>query len=259
MLTFEQIKNEYSPEIIQRNPKAVLIEYLQYEILDSLYKQKNSEKLSFMGGTAIRIVYNSQRFSEDLDFDNFGLNYQDFELLLEKVMADMRNKGFEIEFRSLEKGAYHCYIKFPKLLFENDLSDHRDEKILVRIDTVLKKRLNEPKSFILNNFGVYRKILVNSQEVILSQKIIAIIERKRSKGRDYYDVSYLLGKTNPDFDYLKIVLKIKEKSEIKNKLIETINKNNLNDLAQDVSPFLIDKNGSDRVLGFKEYIKQRVL
>ena len=258
MLTFEQIKNEYPPETIQRNPKAVLVEYLQYEILDSLYKQKNSEKLSFMGGTSIRIAYGSQRFSEDLDFDNFGLSYRDFERILAKVMADMKNKGFEIEFRLLEKGAYHCYVKFPKLLFENNLSDHQDEKILVRIDTVLKDQLSSPKSFILNGFGVYRKILVNSQEVILSQKIITIIERKRSKGRDYYDVSYLLGKTDPDFDYLETVLGMKEKSAIKNKLLEMADKNNLSDLAKDVSPFLIDKNGSDRVLGFKEYIEQRM-
>lgn len=255
MLTFEQIKNEYPPEIIQRNPKAVLVEYLQYEILDSLYKQKNSEKLSFMGGTAIRIIYGSQRFSEDLDFDNFGLSYQEFEQILEKVMTDMKNKGFEIEFRLLKKGAYHCYLKFPKLLFENNLSDHQDEKILVRIDTVLKDRLNEPKNFILNGFGVYRKILVNSQEVILSQKIITIIKRKRSKGRDYYDVSYLLGKTEPDFDYLEVIF---ERDTIKNKLLEMADKNDLNNLAKDVRPFLIDKNGEDRVLGFKEYIEQRM-
>lgn len=258
MLTFEQIKNEYSPETIQRNYKAVIVEYLQYEILDSLYKQKNSEKLSFMGGTAIRIAYGSQRFSEDLDFDNFGLSYHDFEHVLEKAIADMRNKGFEIEFRLLKKGAYHCYLKFPKLLFENKVSDHQDEKILVRIDAVLKKQISKPKSFILNGFGVYRKILVNPQEVILSQKIITIIERKRSKGRDYYDVSYLLGKTEPDFDYLEIILGIKGKGAIKNKLLEVVNKNNLNDLAKDVSPFLIDKNGSGRVLGFKEYIEQRM-
>lgn len=258
MLTFEQIKNEYSQETIQRNSKAILVEYLQYELLDSLYKQKNSERLSFMGGTSIRIIYGSQRFSEDLDFDNFGLSYLDFEKILEKVMADMKNKGFEIEFRLLKKGAYHCYIKFPKLLFENNLSDHQDEKILVRIDTVSKKQFNKPKDFILNGFGVYRKILVNSPEVILSQKIIAIIERKRSKGRDYYDVSYLLGKIEPDFNYLEVILGINGKSAIKNKLIKTIDKNNLNDLAKDVSPFLIDKNGLDRILGFREYIEQRM-
>ena len=92
----------------------------------------------------------------------------------------------------------------------------------------------------------------------MSQKIITILERKRSKGRDYYDVSYLLGKTDPDFDYLKAVLKTRNKDKIKDMLIKAANKNNLNDLAKDVSPFLIDKTGLDRVIGFQEYIKQRL-
>ena len=72
MLTLEQIKEFVGIETFQRSHKAALVEYLQYEILDSLYKQKNSEKLSFIGGTSIRIVYGSQRFSEDLDFDNLS-------------------------------------------------------------------------------------------------------------------------------------------------------------------------------------------
>ena len=47
MLTLEQVKKHIGEDIFQRSPKAALIEYLQYEILDSLFKQKNSEKLSF--------------------------------------------------------------------------------------------------------------------------------------------------------------------------------------------------------------------
>ena len=43
-------------------------EYFQNLFLNSLYTQKNSEKLGFKGGTALRIVFNSPRFSEDLDF-----------------------------------------------------------------------------------------------------------------------------------------------------------------------------------------------
>jgi predicted nucleotidyltransferase component of viral defense system len=86
MLTLEQIKKNVGESLFRRSPRSALIEYLQYEILDSIFKQKDSEKLSFIGGTAIRIVYKSQRFSEDLDFDNFNLNYEDFKNLLDKVV-----------------------------------------------------------------------------------------------------------------------------------------------------------------------------
>ena len=53
----------------------MLVEYLQYELLDSLFKDAAAAELSFIGGTAIRILHDSPRFSEDLDFDNFGLSF----------------------------------------------------------------------------------------------------------------------------------------------------------------------------------------
>lgn len=43
-------------------------EYFQHLFLSALYSQSHSEKLGFKGGTALRIIFNSPRFSEDLDF-----------------------------------------------------------------------------------------------------------------------------------------------------------------------------------------------
>ncbi|MEK7557918.1 MAG: nucleotidyl transferase AbiEii/AbiGii toxin family protein [Patescibacteria group bacterium] len=257
MLTLEQIKNLVRIDIFQKNPKAALIEYLQYEILDSLFKQKNSEKLSFIGGTAIRIVYQSQRFSEDLDFDNFGLNFLDFKKLLDAVAEDMVLKGFELEFRFVEKMAFHCYIKFPNILFLNKLSPNDDEKLLIRIDTVEKEKKIKPNIFIINNFGVYRKILVNPIETILSQKILTILERKREKGRDFYDVSYLLGIAKPDYEYFKNNRNLDQKT-IKEKLLIRIDKLNMKELSNEVLPFLFKTEDIDRVLTFREYIEQKL-
>jgi predicted nucleotidyltransferase component of viral defense system len=257
MFSLEQIKNEYPENISQIHIKNLLVEYLQYELLDSIYKQKGSEKLSFIGGTAIRIVYGTQRFSEDLDFDNFGLSYKHFSELLEKVVVDMGNKGFKIEYRFIEKGAYHCYIKFPEILFNNNLSDNEDEKILIRVDSVRKDKLVESKTFLLNRFGVYRRIIVNTESVILVQKIIAILERKRTKGRDFYDVSFLLGITSPDYEYLEKVKNI-NREDFKNKLLRKVDEINLSELACDVQPFLINPDEIERVLSFREFIEQKL-
>lgn len=257
MLTLSQVKEKYDSDIFQRNPKAALVEYLQYEILDSIFKQHNSEKLSFMGGTSIRLVYGSRRFSEDLDFDNFGLSYEKFEEILMGVVSDMKNKGFSMEFRFVKKGAYHCYIKFTNMLFDNNISLNKNEKILVRIDAVHKNKIIEPKIFTLNGFDVYRRILVNQPSVLLAQKIMAIIERKREKGRDIYDVSYLLGITglNNEFIEKEYALKIED---FKNKFIKRIDELNLNELALDVLPFLMNQDDKDRILSFKEYIKEKI-
>lgn len=257
MLTLEQIKKNIGIETFNRSPKASLIEYLQYEILDSLFKQKNSENLSFIGGTSIRIVYQSQRFSEDLDFDNFGLNFEDFKKLLDNTAKDMKIKGFELEFKFVEKMAFHCYIKFPNILFFNELSKNNDEKLLIRIDAVEKDKDVTPDMYILNNFGVYRKILVNPADIILSQKILAILERKREKGRDFYDVSYLLGITKPNYKYLKDIRNWNPKT-VKEKLLGKIDSLNIKELSDEVLPFLLKPEDTDRVLTFKEYIEQKL-
>jgi len=257
MLTLEQIKKHTGEDIFRRSPKAALVEYLQYEILDSLFKQKNSEKLSFIGGTSIRIVYQSQRFSEDLDFDNFGLNFKEFKKLLDLTTKDMSLKGFELEFRFIEKMAFHCYIKFPNILFLNKLSPNDDEKLLIRIDTVEKDKNIKPETHILNKFGVYRKILVNPINTILSQKILAILERKREKGRDFYDVSYLLSMTKPDYEYLKNNRGWKP-SDIKEKLLTRIAELNMKELSDEVLPLLLKPEDVDRVMTFKEYIEQKL-
>ncbi|MCX6719483.1 MAG: nucleotidyl transferase AbiEii/AbiGii toxin family protein, partial [Candidatus Taylorbacteria bacterium] len=199
MLTFDQIKTIYkSQEPDNQKIRLQLVEYIQYELLDSIFKQRNSERLSFMGGTSIRVVYGGNRFSEDLDFDNLDLSFEDFKEMLSSVVIDMKIKGFDIEFRFVESNAFHCYIRFPKILSDNSLSLHGNEKILVKVDTLKRSTLIKPQVFLMNRFELYRNIFVNSPAVLLSEKLIAIRDRKREKGRDFYDASFLYGFTEPD-------------------------------------------------------------
>ncbi len=255
MLTFDQLKTMYS-NIELAYPRNILVEYLQYELLDSIYKQKNSSQLSFVGGTAIRIVYNGNRFSEDLDFDNFGLSFFSFKSLMEEVVRDMGLKGFFIEFKMIEKGAFHCYIKFPELLQISKLSNLKNEKILLRIDTVKKTKLFKPQLFTLNKFDVYRSILVNPVDILLSQKLMAIIGRKRKKGRDFYDASYLYSKTEPNFSYILKNYSLNKKDFFK-KLLAICHGLDFKALSKDVEPFLIFPEQVKRVANFERFIKTK--
>jgi predicted nucleotidyltransferase component of viral defense system len=56
--------------------RALIREYLQSKILYCLYEQKEANRLSFIGGTSLRILRGLDRFSEDLDFDNLGLSFR---------------------------------------------------------------------------------------------------------------------------------------------------------------------------------------
>ena len=256
MLTIDQLSAYFPLPLRRKNPQGVLVEYLQHELLDSIFKEKSSASLSFIGGTAIRILYQNLRFSEDLDFDNFGLSFEEFEILLKNACKDMTNKGFVIEYRFVERGAYHCYIKFPDILYQSGISPESSRKILIRIDTEAKGKYYEPQLYIINRFALYRQIYTAPAAVLLAQKMMTVLERKREKGRDLFDVSYLMGLAEPDFSYIAKCMNIDQKQFLKlfNKRLQELD---LNFLARDVEPFLFSSEQKERILTFHEYWKMQ--
>ena len=257
MLTVEQISGYFPPPLRQRNPRGILVEYLQYELLDSLFKNAVAAELSFIGGTAIRFLHDSHRFSEDLDFDNFGLSFSQFEEMLKTVCRDMEYKGFLIEYRVVEKGAWHCYIRFPKILREVGLSPDAERKILIRIDSEAKERLYDPKKVFLNRFSVYRQILAAPAAILLAQKMMTILYRKREKGRDIFDVSFLTGFTAPDFDYIEKTVGM-DRAEFLRRFDERLRELDLNSLAQDVEPFLFTPEQRERIASFRDFWREKL-
>ncbi|MFH1610272.1 MAG: nucleotidyl transferase AbiEii/AbiGii toxin family protein [Patescibacteria group bacterium] len=252
MLLFKQILDSAKKyNLPANNPEMTLVQYLQCEILDSLYKL--APNLHFIGGTCLCIFHGLPRFSEDLDFDNFDLKQDDFKKLIQKLDYDLKLKGFDIEFRVAFKGAYHCYFKFNKLLYDNKLSPYKNQKILIRLDTTRQKIKVKKEIKIMQRFGLSREILSNPIETIMSQKIVALLERKRAKGRDFFDFLWLRTLTNPDFGYLRSFANIKNEEEL-NKAIQARIKNlDFKKLARDVEKFLFNRQDLEKMVNFKKY------
>jgi len=249
---------EYYPENLRAFKKNILREYLQYKILEIIFNSKFANQLSFIGGTALCIVYGNSRFSEDLDFDNFGLNKNDFLLLTRNIERNLRKQGYEAEIRNVFKGAYRCYIKLPKILFDNDLSGLEEEKITIQVDTAPHKIKYQIDKKILNKFDVFTQINITPLDILLSQKIYAIFNRKRLKGRDFFDTIFLLQKTKPNYEYLKVKLGIQNNVELKNRLIKYISDIDFDKLAKDVEPFLFVPSDSKKIKMFGDYIRQKM-
>ena len=152
------------------------------------------------------------------------------------------------------RSAFHCFIKFPGLLFENQLSGYKEEKILIRLDSESQQYTYAPDKYLLNKFGIFRYINTVPIDLLLSQKITAIFTRKRAMGRDFFDVAYLMSKTDPDYNYLKYKLNIDSKAILIKKLKEKSKKLDFKILAHDIEPFLIEPSQKDRVLYFKEWL-----
>jgi hypothetical protein len=256
MINLEYIKQFYNNLLEKRQTQNIIKEYLQYNILSIIYDSKYWKKLSFLWWTSIRIIYNANRFSENLDFDNFWLNEEDFEKLTKEIEKWLKLLWFKVEIRNIYKGAWHCNIKLPEILFENWLSNYKDEKILIQIDTVKQDYIYKPDKKIIDKFDIYSYINTTPINILLSKKIHALFARKRLKWRDFYDIVYLTQFTKPNYDYLNTKIWIKNDLELKNKLLNFCKDLDLEKISLDVKPFLINKDEVLRIVMFRKFIKE---
>lgn len=254
MLNIDEIMRHY-PERLRGYKENVLKEYLQLKILDILFGSAYAEHLVFMGGTAIRIVHGGTRFSEDLDFDNRGLNTSDFEAMSGHISNELTLEGYDVDIRNVFKGAYHCHIKFPGLLYAEGVSGYKEERILVRIDAEPQNYDYQPAKHLINRFGIFRYINVVPPSLLLAQKILACLQRKRAMGRDFFDVIFLMSITDPDYSYLQERTDIKNKQTLVKNLTKRCAELNMKALAMDVEPFLFDSSQKDRVSLFDEWLR----
>ncbi len=258
MLEFREIKKHYST-VEQLLPQLILKEYLQYKILDIIFSSKYGSRLVFMGETAIMIVYGSDRFSEDLDLDNLDLSESEFSELIIHIKRELEKDGLVVEFRNTFKNVYHCYLKFSRILFSNNLSPLKDEKIMIRIDSfTVSKEVGTIENRVISRAGIFSEIRVYSQSILLSQKIEALFNRQRNKGRDIYDIIYLSSLTDPDYEYLKKKLKISKKSELIKKMRKLFSEKELKYLARDVKPFLVNSTKVKQVEKFNLWLDSQV-
>ena len=254
MIDINQIISFY-PDNLKPFKRNLLREYFQYKILETVFDSAIGRKLVFMGGTALRIVYSNKRFSEDLDFDNFNISAEEFENLSQLIKKELELEGYNIEIKTSSGDVFTTYVNILEVLYENELSGHPEEKLVIRVQTEPQKFEYNAELKLLNKFDVFLQVKVVQEDLLLSQKITAIFTRSRPLGRDYYDVVFLLGRTEPDIEYLKDKLNIRDFTELKDRLLKKCRELDFELLAEDLKPFLFDPDESKRVVHFPEYIR----
>lgn len=257
MLDIKQIESFY-PEHLWPFKKNLLREYLQYKILEAIFESPLADKLIFMGGTCIHMVHGSPRFSEDLDFDNPGIGRHDFKTLSQNVKRALELQGYTVELKNTYQDAFRAYLRFPGLLHDSGISGHRDEKLLIQIDTEPQEVQYNPDKFILNKFDVFSRINIVPADILLAQKIYCIFNRSRPMGRDFFDVVFLLGKSNVNFDYLSQKLAIRNNTELRDKLLLRCAELDFRRLAKELEPFVYSKKEVNRVLMFPDVVRQEI-
>ena len=156
-------------------------------------------------------------------------------------------------------GAYRCNVRLSGLLFAHGLSPHHTEKILIQIDSAAHGIAYAPDKKILNKFDVFTEIFVTPVDILLSQKINAALNRKRAKGRDFYDIVFLLASTTPNYRYLQQKLKIENADALRKRLLSATVRFDFTALARDVQPFLFHLQDARKVELFRQFIAQASL
>src|SRR3989337_839141 len=78
-------------------------EYCQTLFLSSFYQEPGSEHVMFKGGTALRIIYGSPRFSEDLDFSGFRTSQGEIENWVVSALGEMERNAIPVSIAESKK------------------------------------------------------------------------------------------------------------------------------------------------------------
>lgn len=258
MIDLEYVKS-YFPENIRTNnnfSKMMLKEYIQLMILDFLSTTDYSRKLVFIGGTNLRIIHGIDRFSEDLDFDCKQMSNEDFMDMTNNVLHFLRKSGLNAETKDSESTkltAFRRSFYFPQLLFDLNLTGHKDERFLIKIESQDQGINYTPKVVTVNKCGFFFPQQVPPDSVLCAMKISALLSR--SKGRDFYDTMFLLSKTEPDYDFLRFKNGISSKSELKSALMALLETVDINHKKHDFEHLLFNSKKIDSILMFNDFIK----
>ncbi len=259
MIQLELIKNFFPLEIREKASfqKYMLKEYIQLLILDFLSTTPFIKKLVFIGGTNLRLVKGIDRFSEDLDFDCKDFSKEEFMEMTNAVINYMKRKGYQVEVRDRENKnltAFRRNIHFPELLLDLGLSGHKEERFLIKIESEDQEIPYTPKSVNIKGCGFYFPFPVPPDEVICSMKISAMLSRR--KGRDFYDVMFLLAQTKPDYSFFAKDLNIHNLQDLKSIVSNTLATVDLSTKKRDFEHLLFNSRNSERILSVGKFIQE---
>ncbi len=193
-----QMLSRYQLHTVQDHENA-LKEIIQEIALLGLWRSKFYEKAVFYGGSALRILYGLDRFSEDLDFSLLQPepNFQ-MEKHLDSIVTELESWGFETCAEKIEKKiktpVQSAFIKANTLIhllkIHTGIKTHKNSvmKIKLEIDQEPAAGFTTEAKYYLQPMAFSIKTM--SLSSLFAGKIHALLCRTRTtniKGRDWYD------------------------------------------------------------------------
>lgn len=253
-------------------------EIIQEIALLGLWRSKFFEKAAFYGGSALRILYGLDRFSEDLDFSLLSKN-QHFSIAdyCVAVEEELKSFGFAVivekKSKIIRSQIDSAFIKAG--IMQNMITVNTPNTLISKIHSkkIMKIKLevdiNPPEGFNVEAKYLFLPIPFSvrtyTQPDIFAGKMHALLCRSwqnRVKGRDWYDLVWYIGRKTPvHLKHLECRMKqskhlkrgILTKKLLRQMLEEKINTINFEQAKKDVEKLL--KDSSPLMLWSKEYFK----
>lgn len=247
--------------------ERALREIIQEIALLGLWRSKFFEHATFYGGTALRILYGLDRFSEDLDFSLLGPDSSFSLSAYEKaIINELASFGFDVtverKVKTNQTQIESAFIKANTLIhlikIGTTWKTHKDKVIKVKIEVDTQP----PLGFATEAKPHFRPIPFSIKTFTLPDlfagKLHAALFRNRPrnpKGRDWYDFLWYIGRETPvhlahleqrarQSGHWQSEVSLDEKA-VKNLLSQKIREFNLEDLKADVRPFIRDNGRMD--------------
>lgn len=204
--------------IAEYNPKneeeivAALREIMQEITLAGLSRTDFFEKAAFYGGTALRIFYGLDRYSEDLDFSLLkpDLNFS-IEPYFKAIQDEFKSLGLTVSITEKKKTNQttidSAFLKaetiwqeivLVDIIKETGVRSNKTLKIKIEVDRQPPLNFRTEEKLLLRPFSFYVKCF--TQPSLFAGKMHALLFRKwkeRVKGRDWYDLEWYIKKGIP--------------------------------------------------------------
>ena len=196
-------------------------EYLQHRFLTYLYQKKDSVFLFFKGGTALRIVFQSPRFSEDLDFSVSKFSFRKIENLLNDVLVDLERENLKVDISDAKEtsGGY----------FFTSISKIFDFNISLTLNLIVKKNVSGDMIFVNPELTPPYSVQILRREDLLKEKLLAVLSR--GKSRDFFDLYFIFRTQNLRSS---LTISVEERKKLI-KIIENLNKDKI---KKELTPLL---------------------
>ena len=170
-------------------------EFLQILALKIIYDKGGFGNLAFVGGTALRVIFDLRRFSEDLDFSLVEKKGYNFSHLNSELIREFKLNGFNAESSpKMDKTVHSAFLKFSGFLKEIGLSALESQKFSIKLEV----DTNPPKGGAIVSSLINKLYTLNITHFDLpsmfATKLHACFYRKYLKGRDFYDFIWYLSK-----------------------------------------------------------------